>query len=81
VIQSDAELWCNDHGGHLVSYESLEEQKAVEGYFIDGGGRARPWRCSLPPGMRASSAGGAAERLCHACEPLTMPAFTPPQAA
>jgi hypothetical protein len=37
VIQSDAEQWCNDKGGHLVSYESLEEQKAVEGYFIDGG--------------------------------------------
>jgi hypothetical protein len=37
LIQSDAEFWCNDRGGHLVSYESLEEQKAVEGYFMDAG--------------------------------------------
>jgi hypothetical protein len=26
VVQGAAEQWCNDHGGHLVSYESLEEQ-------------------------------------------------------
>ena len=37
VIQSDAEQWCNDNGGHLVSYESLEEQKNVEGYFTAAG--------------------------------------------
>ncbi len=38
MVQADAEQWCNDQGGHLVSYENLAEQRNVEGYFIDGGG-------------------------------------------
>jgi hypothetical protein len=29
----DAQATCNDHGGHLVSYQSLEEQIEVEAYF------------------------------------------------
>jgi hypothetical protein len=28
-----AQRWCNDRGGHLAYYESLEQQSQVEGYY------------------------------------------------
>lgn len=33
--QSDAESYCQDSGGHLVSYAGADEQTEVEGYYID----------------------------------------------
>jgi hypothetical protein len=29
-----AQQYCNSQGGHLVSYTSLDEQRAVEDYFV-----------------------------------------------
>jgi hypothetical protein len=33
----DAEVACQDSGGHLVSYSSFEEQQEVEAAFIKSG--------------------------------------------
>ena len=35
LTQPEAEQFCRNAGGHLVSYESLEEQQEVEAYYID----------------------------------------------
>jgi hypothetical protein len=35
VNQSDAETYCQDSGGHLVSFAGADEQTEVEGYYID----------------------------------------------
>ncbi len=51
MVQADAEQWCNGQGGHLVSYESLAEQKNVEGYFMDGGEGAVAWLCCWLSGL------------------------------
>jgi hypothetical protein len=37
--QSDAETYCQDNGGHLVSYAGADEQSEVEGYYFDKVGR------------------------------------------
>jgi hypothetical protein len=34
---ANAESFCNDQGGHLVAYNSLEEQREVEQCFTDQG--------------------------------------------
>ncbi len=38
----DAEMACQDSGGHLVSYSSFEEQQEVEAAFIQSGVWLRP---------------------------------------
>jgi hypothetical protein len=47
--QSDAETYCQDNGGHLISYAGADEQSEVEGYYIDrvGSGECRATGCSL----------------------------------
>lgn len=37
-----AEQFCNDAGGHLVSYGSPGEQQEVEGHFAGAGGHSEP---------------------------------------
>ena len=57
--QPAAQQFCNDNGGHLVSFKSLQEQQDVEDYFVNqvrGAVEARAaatdaehWRCQDMP--------------------------------
>lgn len=47
----DAEVVCNDIGGHVVSHGSIAEQVAVENFYLSrvswAGPRPCAWRVSL----------------------------------
>jgi hypothetical protein len=55
VNQQDAELGCQDAGGHLVTWTSLEEQIEVEEYFVSKGILIPGFHKSYWAGLRSSS--------------------------
>jgi hypothetical protein len=55
ALFNDAETYCTDHGGHLVSYVSLAEQQDVEGYFVRTGTLVPGYHGSYCIGLRAAT--------------------------